>query len=75
MKTYAIRVTEIHAATYLVDADDLDEAIRKAEEFNNDVGFDLEEISEMRFEESPCSNADGTATEEQLKYCERLEEY
>lgn len=74
METYAVRVTEKHAATYLIKANSLDDAIAKAEEFNNKVGFDLEEISEMTFEESPCSNADGTATKEQLEYCEWLEE-
>lgn len=74
MATYAVRVREIHEETFLVDANSFEEVTAKTEEFNTNIGFDLEEISEMTIDESPYSNADGTATDYQLRNCERLED-
>lgn len=71
---YAIEVSEIHSETFLIHAENVEEAIEKAKEFNNSIGFDLEEITRIDFKESKYSNADGTATEYQLKNCKFLEE-
>ena len=70
---YAIRVQEIHAKTFLVEADDVDEAIAQAEEFNNEVGFELDDITEINIDPSPYAKVNGEATEEQKRYCEWLD--
>lgn len=74
MNIYAITVSEIHSETFLIKAKAIDDAIGKAKKYNMNIGFDLEEISEIKFEESKYSNADGTATEYQLKNCKFIKE-
>ena len=68
---YAIRVEETKGKTYIVEADNLDDAINK---IGSSV-IDLEdEISYQEIFVSPFANKDGTATKEQLEDCEIFEE-
>lgn len=69
MKTYAISVKEIHKSVILVEAESLEQAIKMTEKFNSDVGFELDEITDMEIEKSENANSDGTATKEQLLNC------
>lgn len=67
---YAIRVEETKGKTFIVEADDLDEAIDKVS-----CGiFDLDdEPSEQEIFASPFAMANGIATPEQIEYCEVFE--
>lgn len=73
LKTFAITYEEIHRETVLIEAESLDKAIEKVEEYNANVGFDADEISEVTIEKSKYANEDGTATKEQLRNCWTLE--
>ena len=66
---YAIRVEETKGKTFIVEADNLEEAIDKVE-----CGvFDLEnEPSEQKVFASPFALENGIATPEQLEDCEEF---
>lgn len=66
MNWYAISIKEIHEDIVIVEANSLDEAIKMTEDFNQEVGFDLEEITDVKIEKSMYANEDGTATETQI---------
>lgn len=73
MKTYAIRVDWIMGETFLIDATSLEEAIEKVEKYDNEVGIDLTQITEVTIDKSFDAEPNGEATEMQMKYCQRLE--
>lgn len=74
LKTFAITYEEIHRETVLIEAESLDKAIEKVEEYDANVGFDADEISEVTIDKSKYANEDGTATKEQLSNCWILED-
>ena len=67
MKTYAVKVREILCETVLVEAEDKAEALDKVQEYNNDVGFDLDYIEDYAFDVLR------EATAEDVENCGRLE--
>lgn len=67
---YAIRVEETKGKTFIVEADNLDEAIDKVSCRVIDLD---DEMSEQEIFASPFAQIDGIATDEQIEDCEVLE--
>lgn len=67
MKTYAVKVREILTETVLIEAEDEGDALDKVQEYNNNVGFDLDYIEDYTFDVLR------EATEEDMENCGRLE--
>ena len=65
---YAIRVEQVLADDFLVEANSLDEAIKKVQDFDAEVGISPDEIVEVNTIPAPNSKENGEATEEQIKY-------
>ena len=49
MKTYVVKVRQVLYDIVLIDAENEDVAQEKAEQYNEEVGFDPQEIEEMDF--------------------------
>lgn len=67
MKTYAVKVREILTETVLIEAEDKADALDKVQEYNNEVGFDLDYIEDYTYDVLR------EATEEDMENCGRLE--
>lgn len=67
MKTYAVKVREILTETVLIEAEDEGDALDKVQEYNNDIGFDLDYIEDYTF------NVLREATAEDYEYCGKVE--
>lgn len=50
MKTYAVKVREILTETVLIEAEDESDALDKVQEYNTEVGFDLDYIEDYTFD-------------------------
>lgn len=62
---YAVKVRQILSETVLVEAENFDDAVKKAAQYNSEVGIDPDEVEDMVYEMSEFSNDDGSATAEQ----------
>lgn len=67
MKTYAVKVREILTETVLIEAEDKADALDKVQEYNNEVGFDLDYIEDYTYDVLR------EATAEDYKYCGKVE--
>lgn len=67
MKTYAVKVREILYDVVLIEAEDEGDALDKIQEYNVEVGFDLNEIEDYTFKVLR------EATAEDYKYCGKVE--
>lgn len=67
---FAVRVEETKGKTFIVEANDLDEAIDKVSCSVIDLD---EENSEQEIFASPFAKVGGIATEEQIEDCEELD--
>lgn len=67
MKIYAVKVREILYDIVLIEAEDEGDALDKVQEYNTEVGFDLDDIEDYTF------NVLREATAEDYKYCGKVE--
>lgn len=72
--TYCIRVEQILADDFLVEADSLEEAIEKVRKYDEEVGISPDEIVEVNIKPCPYAKANGEATIDQIRTGYWLEE-
>lgn len=66
-KIYAIRVEQVLADDFLVEANSLEEAIEKVRKYDEEEGISPDEIVAINVIPTPGTKENGEATEEQIK--------